>query len=207
MDIQYYGANCVRLSTKKSSVIVDDNLAELGLKSVTKSDDIALFTTVHAPSKVAKLEIDTPGEYEASGVSIRGIAARAHIDEEGQRNATIYKIIIGDIRIAVVGHVHPDLSEDQLETLGTVDVAIVPVGGAGYTLDPIGAVKVIKKISPKLVIPTHYADKAIDYPVPQVELEEAIKGLSMEPNEPVDTLKLKTSEFTDTVQLAVLNRR
>ena len=58
---------------------------------------------------------------------------------------------------------------------------VVPVGGNGYTVDPVGALKLIKDIEPKLVIPTHYADKALKYPVPQQDLAGALKEPGMEP--------------------------
>jgi len=80
----------------------------------------------------------------------------------------------------------------------------VPVGGHGYTLDAVGALKLIKKIEPKLVIPTHYDDKALTFSVPQQSLEEAIKALGMEPKETVAKLKLKQSEMSDVTQLIVL---
>ena len=207
MDIQYYGANCVRLSGKKASIVIDDNLAELGLKSVTKAGEIALFTGPHGEAAAdAKLTIDQPGEYEVSDISIQGIGARAHIDEGGMAS-TIFKITSDDIRIAVVGHVHPDITDHQLEELGMIDVLVIPVGGNGYTLDSVGALKLIKKIEPKLVIPTHYNDKAINYVVPQAELDDALKNMSMEPKETVAKLKVKLAELTDTTQLVVLERQ
>ncbi len=208
MEIQFFGANCVRLSTKKANITIDDNLAELGQKSVTKKDDIVLFTSAHgsAPDGV-KIKIDQPGEFEVSDVSIRGIAARSHMDEEGQRNATMFKIVAEDIRVAVAGHIHPDVSDEQLEQLGTIDVLFLPVGGNGYTLDGVGALKVLKKIEPKIVIPTHYDQKGLNYPVPQVPLLEALKGLAMEPAETVPKLKLKASDFTtDVTKLIILSQ-
>jgi L-ascorbate metabolism protein UlaG (beta-lactamase superfamily) len=80
----------------------------------------------------------------------------------------------------------------------------IPVGGSGYTLDPVGALTVIKEIEPKLVIPTHYADKAVKYEVPQVDLDHALKELAMEPKETVAKLKLKSGELSDVMQLVVL---
>lgn len=208
MELQYYGANCVRISGKKAAIVVDDTLADVGLKPATKPGDISLFTVAHGiPAAGVKLALDQPGEYEVSDISITGVAARAHIDEEGQHSATMYKIVTDDMRIVVLGHIYPELSDDQLEALGTVDILIVPVGGNGYTLDAVGALSLIKKIEPKLVIPTHYADKAIKYVVPQASLEEALKGLSMEPGEPVAKLKLKPSELSDVTQLTVLERQ
>lgn len=207
MEFQYYGANCVRIIAKKASIIIDDNLSDLGLKEVTKSGEIALFTGVHGiPKAETKLSIDQPGEYEVSDISIQGIAARAHIDEEKQHNATIFKLMIDDIRIAVVGHVYPELSSNQLEALGTIDILVIPVGGNGYTLDGVGASHLIKEIEPKLIIPTHFDDPAIKYPVPQQPLEDALKGLGMEPGETIPKLKIKAGELSDLMQLVVLER-
>jgi L-ascorbate metabolism protein UlaG (beta-lactamase superfamily) len=209
MEIQFYGANCVRVTTKKASIVVDDNLGELGQKAVTKSGDIAIFTdnnsAKHAPE--AKFTIDAPGEYEVSSTSFKGVAARGHMEEEGKQGATIFRIVSDDIRIVFVGHIYPELTDEQLEAIGTVDVLVIPVGGSGYTLDPIGALKVIKKIEPKVIIPTHYADKAIKYEVPQQTLEEALKVLAIEAKPAEAKLKLKATELTEQVQVAILERQ
>jgi L-ascorbate metabolism protein UlaG (beta-lactamase superfamily) len=207
MDIQFYGANCLVLTGKHARIVVDDNLTSLGGKSVAKEGDIVLFTGAHAePSQPAKIVISQPGEFEVSGVSIYGIPARAHIDEEGKKNATMYKLLYEDLSILVAGHVYPELSDAQLESIGTIDVLFVPIGGNGYTLDGIGALKLIKKIEPKLVIPTHYDDGVLTYPVPQQALAAGLAGLAMEPKETVSKLKIKSGEFTDTIQLVVLER-
>ena len=206
MEIQYYGGNCLRLGSKKAQIVVDDNLDQLGLKSITKPTDIVLNTNPQITAKTCLFQADTPGEYEIAGISIHGVAAQAHIDKEGT-GATIFTIEADDIKIAVAGHIYPDLSEDQLEAIGPVDVLIVPVGGNGYTLDGAGALRVIKKIEPKVVIPTHYADKGIKYEVPQRSLEEALKEMGMEPAEKVEKYKPNILEMTDTTHLVVLERQ
>lgn len=207
MELQYFGANCVRIITKKASIVVDDNLAELGAKSVTKAEDVAIVTNsniIKAPT--ARMVLDQPGEYEVSNVSIQGVAARAHMDT-AETNATIFKLQAEDIRMVIVGHIYPDLTDDELEAIGTVDVLIIPVGGNGYTLDPVGALKVIKKVEPKMIIPTHYADKTLKYEVPQQDLATAIKELAMEPTETVAKLKIKSTELPETTQLIVLEKQ
>jgi L-ascorbate metabolism protein UlaG (beta-lactamase superfamily) len=205
MDIQYFGANCVRLSDKKVSVIIDDNLSELGLKGVTKADDVSVTTLNTDKSKVARFSVNGPGEYEISEVSIIGIPARAHLDENGKR-ATMYKIQMQVFNIGVIGHIHPDLTDEQLEELGVVDVLIIPVGGNGYTLDANAAAHLIKKIEPKIVIPTHYADSAIKYEVPQAELALFIKEMGVTEYESVDSLKVKETELGEKTRVVVLNR-
>lgn len=207
MDLQFYGANCVVASGKQARIVIDDNLAELGAKSVTREGDIALLTASHEqPAPGVKLLIDQPGEYEVAGVSVYGISARGHMDEEGKKTATMYKLVAEDLSILVTGHIYPELSDDQLEAIGMVDVMIVPVGGNGYTLDGIGALKLIKKVEPKLVIPTHYDDPRLNFDVPQQTLEQALKSLAMEPKETVAKLKLKPADLGEVTQLVVLEK-
>lgn len=203
MEIQFYGANCIRLVTKKATIVIDDLEG-----TVAKAGDIALFTGPHkAPKAAVKIAIDQPGEYEVSDVSIQGVIARAHMDEADKRTATIFKVIAQDVRFVALGHVYPELNDAQLETLGIVDVLTIPVGGNGYTLDGVGALNLIKEIEPKIVIPTHYADKGVNYEVPQAPLEEALKVLAMEPKETVPKLKLKAGEIAETTHLILLEKQ
>ena len=207
MELQYYGGNCVKIVTKEASIVIDDNLETLGLKSIVKPDDIALYTTFD-PAHIQNqhLVISQPGEYEVSKVAIQGIPARAHMDVEGKKSATIFKLTTTEMRIAVVGHIHPDLSEAELEAIGTVDLLVVPVGGGGYTLDATGALQVIKKIEPKVIVPVHYADSKVKYEVPQAELADALKNMGLEVHETVSKLKLKASELPEATQLIVVER-
>ncbi|HEV2403536.1 MAG TPA: MBL fold metallo-hydrolase [Candidatus Saccharimonadales bacterium] len=206
MDIQFYGANCLVMTNKQARLVVDDNLADLGAKTVSKNGDVAIFTGTHGAAKVEpKIVIDQPGEYEVSGVVIHAIAARAHMDGEDVKNATIYKIVCDESRVLIAGHIYPELSDDQLEAIGTVDVMFVPVGGHGYTIDGAGALKLIKKIEPKIVIPTSYTTDKLNFPIPLETLEKALQALAMEPKEIVSRFKLKAIDTTNTTtQLVVL---
>lgn len=206
MDIQFYGAHCVRISNKKASIVIDDNLIRVGLKSATQKDDIALFTELGHEETTGRFMIDAPGEYEISEVSIRGIAAQRHIDTEGKASV-IYGIQSGDLRVGVLGHIAGKLSDEQLEQLGLVDVLIVPVGGSGYTLDATAAVKLIKDIEPKVVIPTHYADSKVKYEVPQAELSVFLNEIGANDVVPVPILKLKKADLSDKTTVVVLERQ
>ncbi len=98
-----------------------------------------------------------------------------------------------------------ELTEAQLEELGTIDILVVPVGGSGFTLDPVGALQVIKAIEPKIVIPTYYADAKLKYPMPAISLDEALKGLGMEPKDRTAKLKIKATDLLgEQMQLVVL---
>lgn len=207
MDIQYFGGNCVTLADKGMRIVVDDTLSDLGVKSIIKQSDVVLFTDKHdPPASEVRLLVDMPGEYEVANTSIIGIAARGHRDEPGTSMATMYKIIADDTTYLVAGNIYPQLNDEQLEAIGMVDVMIVPVGGNGYTLDAGGALQLIKAIEPKVVIPTHYADSAIEYPVEQQALETVLKNIGMEVHETTGKFRFKPAEASTTTQLIVVSR-
>src|SRR5580658_4626681 len=121
MDLQFHGANCLSVTHKNARIVIDDNLAELGAKSITKPDDVVLFTS-HPHELNARLIFDSPGEYEVSDISIIGIAAQAHVDEPGKLTATIFKLVFGEQSLLITGHIDPKLSDKQLEAIGHVDI-------------------------------------------------------------------------------------
>ncbi len=201
MDIKFYGGNCIKISTKKASIVVDD-VVKIGGKSIVGKEDILLITDDRfgSTSGVARFVIDRPGEYEVSEVSVIGVPARSHLDSETDgKKSVIYKIAINDTNLVVLGNIYPEITDTLLESLGQVDVLFVPVGGNGLTLDSIGAQKVIKEVDPKLVVPTHYNIAGLNYEIPQNDLESALKSMSVEVSESVDVLKLKSADALDGV--------
>jgi L-ascorbate metabolism protein UlaG (beta-lactamase superfamily) len=206
MDIEYKGANCIVVSTKKVTVTIDPKLSDVGLKDVTAKEPVVLATQSEfiVPTDDGVV-VDRPGEYEVRDISVTGVAAKRMIDHDDSRQATMYRMTIGDITFAIVGHVMSPLSEEQLEALGVVDVAVVPVGGSGYTLDAHQAIEVVRQLDPKVVIPTHYADSAVKYEVPQMELEPFLKELGAE-HESMATWKIKNGLLPEVLTVVELTR-
>jgi len=205
MEIEYKGANCVVISTKKVTVTIDPKLSTVGLKDVTAKDAITVVTQNEFAVESDNVVIDQPGEYEVRNITVIGIGAKRLIDHDDSLQATMYKMVFDGITFAIVGHVATPLTEEQLETLGVVDVAIVPVGGSGYTLDARQAVEVVRQLDPKVVIPTHYADSAISYQVPQMELEPFIKELGGE-HEVLSVWKIKNGAIPEILTVMELTR-
>lgn len=194
-EIEYKGGNSVVITTKGLKLIADPNLSFVGLKNISVKDALELATeerfATYAPD--ARLTIEGPGEYEVGDFSIRGIAATRHIDTANEASGTtVYRITLGETRIALLGNIAADLDEDQLEAIGVVDVVIVPVGGGGYTLDGVTAAKLVRQIDPKAVIPVHYADTGVKYEVPQDPLKLFTDELGVS-IETVDKYKVKSA--------------
>ncbi len=195
-DIEYKGGNTVVITSKKATLVVDPRLSLVGLKDIKTKDEVELATEsrFRVENSDARIIIDSPGEYEVGDFTIRGTAATRHIDTaEDEKLSTIYRVECGDTRIAVVGNVAPKLDDEQLESIGVVDVLIVPVGGGGYTLDATSAASLTRSIEPKVVVPVHYADTALTYEVPQDNLEVFTNELGATVAEPVSKLKVKSS--------------
>lgn len=206
MELTYHGGNCVEIAVKKETIIIDGAITQLGLKNPTAKDAVYMATQKEFnPSKGEGLHIDGPGEYEVRGVSVKGIASVRMIELNDDKKATIYRLVVDGISLVIVGHVRVPLTEEELEKIGVVDIAIVPVGGNGYTLDSHQATKVVKQLEPKVVIPTHYADKVINYEVEQNPVDEFIKEMGAE-HEKVTSYKLKNGVLPPSLTVVEIER-
>jgi len=171
-DIEYKGGNAVVVTTKKIKIMIDPKLSELGLKDPTTKDAVVLATDPQLVirSDDSLVTIDGPGEYEMSDVSIKAIAVDRYDTPKGSKELTMYRIEIGEVRIAILGNIAPELTDNQLETLGMVDMVILPVG-AGGTLNATQATQLVRTIDAKVVVPVHYADSMLSYNEPQEGLD------------------------------------
>jgi len=167
--IYWAGHSCFQISFSNSKensgdIVIDPFDESIGLKLPTLRADILLITHNHYDHNNIKgvkgepFVVQGPGEYEIKGVFIRGIPS-AHDDEGGKKRGenTIYLIEAEDIKFCHLGDLgQKNLTDEQLETIGPVDVLMIPVGGE-YTIDFSDAQKIISQIEPKIVIPMHYA--------------------------------------------------
>ena len=212
MEIEFFGANCFKIKTKNVVIVVDDNLNQLGAKSIVSDKSVLFYTNkglVDAKSvSVSRLMIDSPGEYEVGDVTVTGMQVRAHMDSGDEMTSAVFQFRADSQTITVMGHVHPDISSEVTEFVSGTDVLIVPVGGNGYTLDPVGAAKVIKKTEPGVIIPSHYKIKGLDYEVPAQELSEFGDLATVTIGEPQDSYKLNgdiVDELSAPEKVIVLN--
>ena len=80
-----------------------------------------------------------------------------HDDAMGSQRGlnTIHVIEYNGLRVAHLGDLGHDLDDDDIETLGDLDVVLIPVGGT-YTLDCQQASDLADRLKVKTVIPMHY---------------------------------------------------
>ena len=87
--------------------------------------------------------------------------------------------------------------ESFLETIGEVDILMVPVGGI-YTLDADEAVSLVKKIEPTIVIPMHYGTNKL------APVSDFTKKFGLDNPTPLPKLIYKKEEIEQEMKVIVL---
>jgi len=201
--LTWIGQSCFQISVSNgkdhsADIVIDPFDEKLGLKVPSFSADILLVTHQHydhnnkGTVKGEPFLIENPGEYEIKGVFVQGITS-FHDNKEGKERGlnTIYTIEAEDMRLCHLGDFgQQQLTDEQLELIGKVDILMIPVGGT-FTINSSEAAKVIGQIEPKIVVPMHYA-----LPKLKVELDgvdKFLKAMGKTAVVPQEKLVIKTS--------------
>ncbi|MFH1820576.1 MAG: MBL fold metallo-hydrolase [Candidatus Nealsonbacteria bacterium] len=168
MHIIWHGQSFfqIQISPNKGEQVVlavDPYDESIGLKPPSFAADVLLITHDHHDHNNKKAVrgtpflIEGPGEYEIKDIFIQGVAS-FHDNVQGKERGsnTIYTIESEGLKICHLGDLgQKELTTEQLEALGNIDILMVPVGGV-YTIDSKEASRIISQIEPRIVIPMHY---------------------------------------------------
>ncbi len=216
MEITYYGHSCFKLKGQRGVVVTDPYSSKIGLTLPKLSSDIitlshdhydhAAFDQVSGTARREKpMVVQEAGEYEVGGISVFGLHSY-HDDQQGAlrgRNL-IYTVFMDELHICHLGDLGHNLTDDQIENIGVVDVLLCPVGGE-FTINPTTALKVIRSLEPGIVIPMHYRTSAHDSSFEKMATVDEfckIYGSSPAPQEKLFIEKGKVPEET---QLSILS--
>jgi L-ascorbate metabolism protein UlaG (beta-lactamase superfamily) len=149
---------------------------------------------------------DWPGEYEKQGIRIIGYKSWHDKNQGAERGENImFKIVAEDITVLHCGDLGEIPSDDFLETIGEVDILLIPVGGF-YTIDAEEAVTLVKKIEPSIVIPMHYGDSKLNEKVfgKLADVSEFIKKIGVEATAPEPQLTVKKEDLTGEMKVVLM---
>lgn len=214
MEITWYGHSCFRLTERNYATVVTDPFDSkkvgydaLRLKSdiVTVSHDAPGHSNTDAVKGASHI-IDGAGEFEIGGVFITGVqsdggAGKKKSKEPSTRN-TIYVFDYDGITVAHLGDLKQTPTQSEIESLGTVNVVLVPVGG-GNGLNAAKAAEVISLIEPNLVVPMHYSTPAAKVSLDPLNKFIKEMGLSKAENQP--SLKVTRSGLPNETHVIVLD--
>jgi L-ascorbate metabolism protein UlaG (beta-lactamase superfamily) len=172
--LTWYGHSCFLLESASGARIVMDPMPsnigypipdDLHANAVTISHDhpdhANLGLLQGKPHVLRGLTTDKKGwvriNERVKDISVRSVGVY-HDTKRGADNglSTVFIFETGGVRIAHLGDLGHPLTDQQISAIGSVDVVLVPIGGAG-TIDAQEAIHVVDQIRPRLmVIPMHY---------------------------------------------------
>jgi len=215
MEIAWYGHSCFRLTERGMATVVADpfdnkaiGYSPLRLKAdiVTISHDAPGHNNADAVKGTSHV-IRGPGEFEIGSVFITGVqtdgVGTVKKGRDQVRN-TLYVFDYEGITVAHLGDLRQVPSQTEVEALGTVNIALVPVGGGGG-LNASKAAEVVSLLEPNIVVPMHYAT-----PEAKIVLDSLGKflkemGLGKQENQP--SLKVSRTSLPDETRVVVLDHQ
>jgi L-ascorbate metabolism protein UlaG (beta-lactamase superfamily) len=212
MEIMWYGHSCFRLTERNMATVVTDpydnssiGYFPLKLKAdiVTISHDAPGHNNSDAVKGTSHV-ISGPGEFEIGGVFITGVQTDGGADKKTQeptRN-TLYVFDYDGLTVAHLGDLKQLPPQTEIEALGAVNVALVPVGGGGG-LNAAKAAEVISLLEPNIVIPMHYATS--DVKVSLESLNKFIKEMGLSKPETQPSIKVTRSSLPEETHVVVLD--
>lgn len=204
MIITYHGADFFKVSFGDTTIAVNPVSKDSKIKSTRFGSDITLISLnspehngadVTSRGDKESFLIKGPGEYEVSGVFIKGFLSKSNYGGEDRIN-TIYTVTLEGMSLGFLGALSEnDISAEAKEALDGIDVLFVPIGGlpaqAGDgVLDPATAHKIAVQFEPKIIIPSHYVEVG-----EASSLKKFLKEAGEEDVKPVDKLTLKKKDL------------
>jgi len=209
MIVTWLGHACFFLKSEDGlSVLLDPfHESDVGYVMPTTEADIVIISHDHmdhnnvdAAGSNAEV-IFGPGEYICRETKIMGIKSY-HDAHRGKLRGTntIFCFALDGIRVCHLGDLGHTLSRAQIKAIGPVDLLFLPVGGR-YTIDAVGANRVMSQLHPAVTVPMHYRTGALCFELDPVD--DFLKG--KEAAKPQEELLLSKEDLSDEGKVVLLS--
>lgn len=211
MVISWYGQACFKLQSGQKTIIIDPFDKKIGLAPPATNADMVLMTHDHfdhnnaGTIKGSPFVIQGAGEYEYQDVRVIGIDSY-HDNEKGKERGlnVIYVVQYEGLRVVHMGDLgQHELTDEQVDRIGGIDVLLIPVGGV-YTINGKQAAGIVHQVQPRMVIPMHYKIPSFTIDLETAESFLAEMGAKdQEPQEKI-TVKKKAQQEDERTEIVVL---
>ena len=175
MDITWLGHSCFRLRADEMVVVTDPFPLSLGLRPDSRPATVVTVSNSH-PNHNNWQEVagsprvfDTPGEFELSGVSVRGVMTPLPPDMSPEHRSVAFSIEMDRVNICHLGDIAVPLTPHLVDELSPIDVLLIPTGGS-CTLELDQALQAMQDLDPKIVIPMHHSIEGVNVPIQGVDV-------------------------------------
>lgn len=176
LEIRWHGHSCFEISNEITLVTDPHDGKSIGIPPPLVTADVVLVSHDHFDHNSTKTVandhttiVTNRKKRTVHDIIIKGIQT-FHDTCEGEKRGenTVFKFTIEDITFCHLGDLGHIPNEKQLQSIGSVDLLFIPIGGT-YTLDAGNAWELIKKINPKIIIPMHYKIEGLSLPLAPVD--------------------------------------
>lgn len=203
MQITWHGHSCFQVETDQGNFVFDPykDHSVPGLAPLFLHTNMVLTSHNHADhcgDENVRILYICPFQMEC--------LYTYHDDQKGALRGInkIFIIYAEGMRIAHLGDLGCDLTDDEVTRLKNCDVVMIPVGGH-YTIDYRMAHHILSRITPRIIIPMHYRSERFGYPV----LDTVDRFLKESQNivyYPTDTITITKETESQTAVLTYMNR-
>ena len=196
MKIKWLGHSCFKITNSKGIRILTDPFDDnVGYKIPSVEADIITISHSHYDHNFVDCVkgnfevVNKVGNFYVKDVPILGVHT-FHDNEDGIKRGDniVYIFEMDGMRICHLGDLGHILTNEQVEMIGKVDFALIPVGG-NYTIDADVALEVLDQLKPKVIIPMHYKTPVIKAVIEKVDNFIGKIG-------PVENIQSQVLEFT-----------
>ena len=181
MHVEWFGQSAFALTAPEAKVFIDpfadlSPLTGRGMKFdyppiSAEGVDLLLVTHEHLDHNGVEAIAGEPttlrstaGHLESPIGEVLAVASE-HDEAAGTQRGpnTIFVFTLGGVRVAHFGDFgQSELRPEQAAAIGEVDLVILPVGD-GPTIGASGAAAIVKRLTPKWVVPMHYRTHRISF--------------------------------------------
>jgi L-ascorbate metabolism protein UlaG (beta-lactamase superfamily) len=209
LDITWLGHSCFRIKGKEVTVITDPCHPSLGYslnKLQANIVTLSHFHPGHSYTEAVTSEfrvIKGPGEYELGGIFITGVATW-HDAVKGEQlgKNTVYLLEMDGMALCHLGDLGHLPSPELIEDMGDIDVLFLPVGGVS-TIGSSTAAEIVRRLTPKVVIPMHYKTAALTRELEPVD--KFLKEVGVKENVSQPKFSVNLSNLPTSTQIVVLD--
>ena len=217
MRVEWYGQSAFRLEADGLTVFIDpfgdmSSLAGRGIEwnyppIEGVGADLLLVTHEHRDHNAVEAIEGEPhviralaGTHESPAGTVVGVSSEHDPVAGTQRgHNTIFVFELGGVRVAHFGDFGQSaLRDEQAEAIGTVDLALIPVGG-GPTIGAEQGQAVAERIGARWIVPHHYRTERISFLEPVDELLSRYENVRR-----LDTPRFDTAELPKDAPLVVV---
>lgn len=211
MKIKWLGHASFLVTSKDNIRIINDPYTVgkgLNYQPINESADIVTASHNHGDHNNVEVIrgnpkiLKEPGSYDVKGIELKTVSSFHDETKGSQRGSNlIFCFRVDGINLCHLGDLGHRLSQQQISEIHDVDVLFIPVGGF-FTIDANQAEATVQAIKPRIIIPMHFKNLKVDYPI--TSLDQFLKGKKNIRKVDSSEVEIKKEELPEEPEIVVL---